>query len=233
MEFKEDDIVMCTVKKIEGTTVFVEIEENGEGTIVMSEIAAGRIRNIREYVSIGKKIVCKILKVRKEHLELSLRRVTASEKEKIKEKYEKERTLLNMLKASVKQPEEIFQKVKESYDATEFFEEIKTNPNVIEKFVPKSEVAAFTKVFAEKKEKEKEVKKKIILKAISSTGIKEIKEALQEAKNVEISYLGNSKFSLFAKAKDFKEANQKIQNAIEKIKSKAKEKKLIFEAEEK
>jgi translation initiation factor 2 alpha subunit (eIF-2alpha) len=233
MELKEDDIVMCTVKKIEGTMVFVDIEENGQGSIVMSEIAAGRIRNIRDYVSVGKKIVCKILKAEKGHLELSLRRVTASEKEKIKEKYEKERTLLNMLKASVKKPEEIFGKIKESYDATEFFEEIKSNPSIIEKFIPKSEVATFTKIFSEKKEKEKEVKKKITIKSISSTGIKEIKEVLQEAKNVEISYLGSSKFSLFAKAKDFKEANQKIQSAIEKIKSKAKEKKLVFEAEEK
>jgi len=233
MEFKEDDIVMCTVKKIEGTMVFVDIEENGEGSIVMSEIAAGRIRNLRDYVSIGKKIVCKILKVEKGRIELSLRRVTGSEKEKIKEKYEKERNLLSMLKASVKKPEEILKKIKESYDAIDFLEEIKSNQSIVEKFIPKSEVAAFTRIFSEKKEKEKEVKKKIILKALSSTGIKDIKEVFQEIKNVEISYLGNSKFSIFAKAKDFKEANQKIQTAIEKIKSKAKEKKLFFEAEEK
>ncbi len=45
-EVKEDDIVMCAVKKIEGTAVFVQIENNGEGSIVMSEIAAGSIRNI-------------------------------------------------------------------------------------------------------------------------------------------------------------------------------------------
>ena len=31
MELKEDDAVLCTVKKIEGTTVFVSIEEDGEG----------------------------------------------------------------------------------------------------------------------------------------------------------------------------------------------------------
>jgi translation initiation factor 2 alpha subunit (eIF-2alpha) len=224
---------MCTVKKIEGTTVFVDLEEGGQGSIVMSEIAAGRIRNLRDYVSLGKKIVCKVLRAENGRIELSLRRVTASEKEKIKERYEKEKSLLSMLKASVKKPEEVFVKIKESYDAIEFLEEIKSNPAIIEKFISKSEIPAFTKVFAEKKEKEKEVKKKIILKAISSTGIKEMKEVLQEAKNVEISYLGNSKFSIFAKAKDFKEANQKIQTAIEKIKSKAKEKKLAFEAEEK
>ena len=233
IEFKEDDIVMCTVKKIEGTIVFVDLDGGIEGSIVMSEIAAGRIRNIRDYVSLGKKIVCKILKIQNGHPELSLRRVTGSEKDKIKEKYEKERNLLSMLKASVKKPEEVSQKIKEIYDAIEFLEEIKTNPSIVEKFIPKSEVATFTKIFAEKKEKEKEVKKKIVLKSTSPNGINEIKEVLQEAKNIEVTYLGNSKFSLFAKAKDFKKANQKIQNAIEIIKTKAKEKKLVFEAEEK
>ena len=63
MELKEDEIVMCTVKSIEGTTVFLEIESNGTGSMAMSEVAAGRIRNLREYVFPKKKVVCKILKI--------------------------------------------------------------------------------------------------------------------------------------------------------------------------
>ena len=53
------DIVLCTVDRIIGTTVFVGIEGNGEGSIVTSEIAPGRIRNLRDYVVPKKKIVCK------------------------------------------------------------------------------------------------------------------------------------------------------------------------------
>jgi len=233
MELKEDDIVMCTVKKIEGTVVFVDIEENGGGSIVFSEIAAGRIRNIRDYVSPGKKIVCKVLKISKDRIELSLRRVTAKEKEEIKEKYEKERNLLSMLKASLKKPEEIFKKIKEKYGAREFLEEARSDPSLLEKVIPKSEIEAFSKILAEKKEKEKIVKKTITLKSFSSSGIKEIKELLQIVKGVEMSYLGSSKFMIAAKAKDFKEANIQVQNAIEKIRNNAREKKLIFEAEEK
>lgn len=233
MEIKEDDIVMCTVKKIEGTTVFVDIDENGQGTIVMSEIAAGRIRNIREYVTVGKKIVCKVLKISKEHAELSLRRVTAKEKEEIKDKHEKERNLLSMLKSSVKKPDEILKKIKEQYEARDFLEEARSNPKIIEKFFPKSEAQTFAKILSEKKEKEKIVKKSITIKSFSPMGINDIKEALQMTKNVEIHYLGSSKFMIAAKAKDFKQANLQVQNAIEQIKTKAKEKKLIFESEEK
>lgn len=233
MELKEDDIVMCTVKKIEGTTVFVSMEENGEGSIVLSEIAAGRIRNLREYVSPGKKIVCKILKITKDHIELSLRRVTSKEKEEIKDRYEKERNLLSMLKASVKKPEDLFKKIKEAYGAREFLDEARSNPSILEKVIPKSDLEAFSKILAEKKEKEKIVKKSFTLKSLSPSGIKEIRELLQSAKGVDIAYLGSSNFLISAKAKDFKEANLQVQSAIEQIKSKAREKKLIFESDEK
>lgn len=233
MVIKVDDIVMCTVKKIEGTTVFVEIEGDGEGSIVFSEVAAGRIRNIREYVSPGKKIVCKVLDAEKGNAHLSLRRVTAKEKDEMKERYEKEKTLLGMLKTTSKKPQEILNKIKQEYDALEFLEQARISSQIVEKFMPKSEAQAFSKILADKKEKEKEAKKNITIKSLSDSGIVEIKNILQSVKEVNIHYLGSSKFSVNAKAKDFKDANTKVQIAIEQIKNKAKEKKLIFESEDK
>jgi len=58
------DVVMCTVEKIAGTVVFVKIDENGEGSIVLSEIAPGRIRNLRDYVIPKKRIICKCIRCR-------------------------------------------------------------------------------------------------------------------------------------------------------------------------
>ena len=49
---------MCIVERIEKTVVFVKILNNGnetEGSITTSEIAPGRIRNIRDYVVPKKK----------------------------------------------------------------------------------------------------------------------------------------------------------------------------------
>ena len=57
------DIVLCTVDRIVGTIVFVKIDGDGEGSIILSEIAPGRIRNLREYVVPKKKIVCKVLRI--------------------------------------------------------------------------------------------------------------------------------------------------------------------------
>ena len=71
------DIVMCTVKKVLFHSVFVELDEyhNKEGMMHISEIAPGRIRNIRDYVKEDKKIICKVLKIHtdKNHIELSLK----------------------------------------------------------------------------------------------------------------------------------------------------------------
>lgn len=232
MELKEEDVVMCTVKKIEGTTVFVDIEDYGPGTIVLSEIAAGRIRNLREYVTINKKIICKVLKITKDQIELSLRRVTAKERDEVQEHYKKEKTYSGLLKAAIKEPEKSVQKIKEKQDFVELFEEARINPKVLEKFFTKAEAEKISKILAEKKEKEKEIKREITLKSFSNEGLKEIKEVLK-TETAEISYLGGSRFSISAEGKDFKEANQKVSQALEEIEKRAKEKKLIIEIKEK
>lgn len=75
-----NDFVICTVKRILHHSVFVSLDEyeNLEGLIHISEIAPGRIRNIRDFVRPDKTIVCKVLKVNKENkqVDLSLRRVS-------------------------------------------------------------------------------------------------------------------------------------------------------------
>ena len=76
----ENDIVLVTVTKVNPNSVFTTLDHFGgkTGLIHISEISPGRIRNIRDYVVEGKKIVCKILKIDKAkgHIDLSLRRVT-------------------------------------------------------------------------------------------------------------------------------------------------------------
>lgn len=75
----EGDIVICTVKKILFHSIFATIDEYEalEGMIHISEVAPGRIRNIRDYVKEGKRLVCMVLRVNKEkgQVDLSLRRV--------------------------------------------------------------------------------------------------------------------------------------------------------------
>jgi len=99
MDFEESDVVLCTVERIVGTTVFVKIEGYGEGSIILSEIAPGRIRNIRAHVVPKKKIVCKILRISGNRVELSLRRVTQKERKEVLDEYKQEKSYISMLKS--------------------------------------------------------------------------------------------------------------------------------------
>ncbi len=232
LDLNEGQLVLCTVKKIEKTNIFLEIEGNGEGSMVLSEVAAGRIRNLREYVFPNKKVVCKILNISKDHIELSLRRVTAKEREDVLERHSKERSLISMLKNIVENPEEILKKIKKDYDFTLFIEEAKDSPEILKKYFTKEQTEKIINILKEKKEKKKEVKKIFKLSSNSKDGINEIKSIL-DIPNVDIHYLGSSKFSLSLKEKDFKEANKKIASILEELKTKAKAKHALFEIIEK
>lgn len=227
MKYNVDDVIFCTVKKIEGTTVFLEAEGNQPGSMMMSEVAAGRIRNIRDYVSRGRKIVCKILRIAPDHLELSLRRVTAKEKDEVLERYKKERALVNMLKTVGEKPEPIIEKIKESYEIVEFIEEVREDIKVLEKFVSAENAKKLFEIISEKEGREKVVERVFVLKSFSERGVEDLKEVL-DLKEVNVHYLGSSMFSVSASGKDFKGAEGKMEGILEEIEKRAKKMKVEF-----
>ncbi|MEM4245524.1 MAG: S1 RNA-binding domain-containing protein, partial [Candidatus Nanoarchaeia archaeon] len=91
---EEEEYVICTVKKIFPHSIFVDLDEyeNKEAIIHISEISPGRIRNIRDFVKEGRKLVCKVLRVDKEknQIDLSLRRVPLSVKKQKNDEYKQE-----------------------------------------------------------------------------------------------------------------------------------------------
>lgn len=228
MAIKQNDIVVCTVKTIEHTSVFVDLESGEKGSITMSEVAAGRIRNLREYVALNKKIVCKVLQVKPDHLELSLRRVTGKEREEAQERYKKEKMFIGLLKGVVKDPEKVKEKIEEKHDFIDFLEQAKTTPSILSDVLAKKDAEKLTELLAQKEEKQKKVKKVIFLKTLQPSGLNLIKEILN-FKNMEIHYLGSSQFSIEVTGKDFKSANQLLDTTIQEISKKAKEKKIQFE----
>jgi len=227
-ELEEGQIVLCTVKKIVGTTVFVNIDEyDKEGTIITSEIAPGRIRNLRDYVTPNKKIACKILKIEKGHIALSLRRVTAKEKRELNDNYKKEKSLAAALKTISEDSEKIISKIKEKSNLTDFFEEASENPKLLEKFMSKKEAEKILKIIREKKEKEVSVKKTFSLTCEEGEGIEKIKKVLPE----ETTYISAGNFSLKIKDKNYKDANYKADKLLEEIENKAKQQKCVFSIE--
>ena len=227
IEYKEKDIILCIVTNIVRTTVFVETEDGMKGSIVFSEIAPGRIRNIREYVVPNKVIVCKILSIRDNHLFLSLRRVNQKERKELLEDYKKEKSFQGILKKMLgEKAEKTIREIKQFQSITEFFEQAKENPKTLEKYFNKEQAEQITKFLADKKEKEKEIKKEFFFSCNQPDGINRIKKILMPY--ADITYLGSSKFQLKKKSVNLKHADSEISHILETIEGQAKKEKCEF-----
>jgi len=232
MNFEYGDLVLCTVEKIERTIVFVKIEGNGEGSVVMSEIAPGRIRNIRDYVVPKKKIVCKVLRISpKGNIELSLRRVTPKERKEVIGQYKQEKNYINLLKSILgEKSEKIIQKISKDERVYDFFEEAKKNPKKLEKILGKDSKKVL-KILMSQKQKKAVVKRDIELKSIQPNGLELIKEILNDI-NADVKYISAGKYSIKTESEDVKTADKKLLETANNIEKKAKKFKVDFSIKE-
>lgn len=78
------DYVVCNVTNVTDFGAYVELEEykNREGFIHISEIKAGWVKYVRDYIREGQKVVCKVLNTDKSrgHIDLSLKDVNDHQK---------------------------------------------------------------------------------------------------------------------------------------------------------
>lgn len=234
---EEGEIVLCTVSKILGPTVFVHLDEYGRtGVIATSEIAPGRIRNLRDYVTINKKIACKVLRLDREkgHIDLSLRRVSQKDTKEILEIYGKEKTAFHIIEIVLKERTQgVTEKIKEKYSLFEFLEKAKTDEKLLSDYFSKEDAVQILNLIKERiKEKKVEVKKMILISSSASNGITLIKQALMSAKNVKISYIGTPNYSITAESNNPKDAEKKLKTAIDVIAANAKASGVKFEFKE-
>ena len=237
MNLKEGEVVLCTVDRIVGTSVFVKIENNtNEGVIILSEIAPGRIRNLREYVVPNKKIVCKIIRIENNRIDLSLRRVSEKERKEVMDRHDSEKNSINILKSVLKEKaEETIRKIK-SKEASiyAFLQRCKDNPALLEELTGKTDAEKICSILLEKKEKDIEVRKEIDLTSRSPSGIEIIKYVLAPCvENCSITYIAAGKFLLKIKSKDYKLANSALTATLAEIEKRAKEKHAILAIKEK
>lgn len=232
MEKKEypelEELVICTVKKIIGTSVFLHIKEyDKEGVMMFSEVAPGRIRNIRAYVAPNKKVVCKVLRVDKKigHIDLSLRRVSSKDQKEKLMHYTREKA--NKIILKMISDESIVKKVKQEFSSiTEFFDKILQDEKIAKKFLNPEQAEKLIKTIKEK-EKQKRIKVtlKINLQHFGAEGIEIIKKILQEKKrDAKINYISAPVYTLILEGKDYKETDKNLveiaNNIIQNIKAK-------------
>ncbi len=232
---EEEELVLCTVTRIHFHSVFVQLDEYGRtGLIHISEVSPGRIRNIRDFVVEGKKIVCKILRVNKEkgHIDLSLRRVNENQKRtkisEIKQEQLAEKIVeyvaksLNMEHKGLY--EELTNKIFKKYDSLyPCFGDIANNKDVLaELAVPEKIAKLLTESIKQRiKKEEVHVGGELKLTSYKPDGVEIVKDALKKAEDIgkestTISYKGAGKYKVSVKSSNYKDAEkilEKLANA--------------------
>lgn len=243
---QEDELVLCTVTAVHYHSVFVRLDEyDRTGLIHISEIAPGRIRNIRDYVVESKKVVCKVLKIDKEkgHIDLSLRRVNEKQKRnkinQIKQEQLAENIVQYVAKQHKKKPEELYKeiikKLFEEYDSLfAAFEDASQDKIKLEDFIDKKLAKELTEIIKHRiKPREVEIGGEITITSNAPIGVEIVKKILKKAESVKggpvIKYKGAGIYTISIKSDDYKKAEKILKESIEKASEEAKKQKAEFE----
>ena len=231
---EEGELVLCTVTSVQFHSVFVDLDEYGKGGLIhISEVSPGRIRNIRDFVKEGKKVVCKALRINQEkgYIDLSLRRVNESEKTRkidfIKREQNAEKITELVAKRIGIKTEELYnslsgQIIKNYASLHEFFESAAKDETVLDNLtIDKKHIQILSETIKQRiKPAEVEISGKLKITTYASNGIDVIRESLikaQEISNnrIKINYLGSGLYRFMLKAPDYKEAEKIMKNATE------------------
>jgi translation initiation factor 2 subunit 1 len=233
------DLVIATIQDVTDFGSYVKLDEyDKKGLLHISEISSSWIRNIRDFIREGQKVVLKVLRVdvEKGHIDLSLRRVTKREKiEKIMfwKRERKAETLLRSVAEKTGLPlEEAYEKagapMEKEYGLYEGFERVvKEGTTALTKIgVPEELATAIAEVAKERMHIPMvKVKGIVELRCMKPKGVKIIKEAFLNAKKAEKSREAKLRFYVIAApkycvevmAENYKQAEAVLQKVAESV----------------
>jgi translation initiation factor 2 subunit 1 len=235
-------LVIATVKRVESYGAYVGLDEydSKEGLLHISEISSRWVRNIRNHVRPGQKVVLQVLRTdpSKEQIDLSLRRVSKDEKRKKLEEWKKARkaeTLITQAAHDLKMDvAELYTsegvKIAERYGS--LYEGLEA--------ASKKGVSALTETGVSDKVAEtlsEIAKDKIVIKGVTiqgiiemtsltSEGVEDIKMAFEDAAGVaeefdstiNITTMGAPKYRIELTAEDYKRAEIALDKTVTSIK---------------
>ena len=233
------DLVMATVETVTDFGAYVKLDEyNKKGLLHVSEISSSWIRNIRDFVREGQKLVLKVLRVNPEkgHVDLSLRRVTKREKIEKTMAWKKERKAEALIRGVSEKTglslQEVYDKggtlMENEYGLYEGFEKaVREGGEPLTKIgVPEEIAKAIVEVGQERIHVPMvRVKGTIELRCMKPNGVKIIREAFSNARKTE--KLGSAKLSFYViaapkysievLAEDYKRAEETFQKVAQNV----------------
>lgn len=229
------DLVIATIREVTDYGAYANLDEyDKQGLLHISEISSSWIRNIRDFVREGQKVVLKVLRVdvEKRHIDLSLRRVTKRERIEKMMAWKKDRKADTLLRDVAEKiglsTEEVYAKagaiIEKEYGLYEGFERaVKEGQEILTKIGIAEELAnAFVQVAQERIHVPMvKVKGTVEVSYTKQNGVRIIKEAFLNAKKAERSRDTKLRFYVIAAprycvevlADNYKRAEEILQKA--------------------
>jgi translation initiation factor 2 subunit 1 len=232
------DLVIATIETVTDYGAYVKLDEyDKRGLLHVSEISSSWIRNIRDFVREGQKMVLKVLRVdlEKGHIDLSLRRVTKRERIEKVLSWKKERKAEALLREVAEKVgltnDEIYEKagaiIEEKFGLYEGFEKavIEGPEELVKIGIPENLAKAFAEVAKERIHvKMVKVKGVLEIRCMKPNGVKIIKEAFLTAKSektkdadIKFYVIAAPKYSIEALAENYKRAEDVLQKAAQSV----------------
>jgi len=233
------DLVITTIETVTDYGAYAKLDEyNKRGLLHVSEISSSWIRNIRDFVREGQKVVLKVLRVdtEKGHIDLSLRRVTKRERiEKILS-WKKDRKAEALLRGVAERVGlsygEVYERAgalaEEEYGLYEGFERaVKEGAEVLTKIgVPENLAKAFAEVAQERiRVKMVKVKGTVEIRCVKPNGVRIIKDSFlnakkaEKAKDADVRFyvIAAPKYSVEVLAENYKRAEEVLQEVAQSV----------------
>ncbi len=231
------ELVISTVNKITDYGAYVTLDEYGkEGFLHISEISSGWIRNIRNHIREGQKVVLKVLRVDPERnqIDLSLRRVTQRERREKILLWKRARKTESLLRSASQKLgltlEELYEKIADPIERSfsDIYEGLEAAARegveaLLRVGVPKEIAEVLTEIAKERiRVSAVKVRGVLNLTCTKPDGVLRIKEALLKAKksgfkrgsNIRIYVIAPPKYQVEVAAKDYKEANAILKKVV-------------------
>ncbi|MCD6485687.1 MAG: translation initiation factor IF-2 subunit alpha [Candidatus Odinarchaeota archaeon] len=251
---EEGELVIATIVKIKPYGAYAVLDEynNKEGMIHISEISTSWVKNIRDFIKEGQKVVTKVLRVipRKEQIDLSIRRVTKQQKRlKIQawKRAQKSEKILELLAKKLdKTLEDAYNEV--GWPLEDKYGEIYTGFEIayeqgIKAFLDAGISEEWAKPLYELiksyiKTPKVEISGIVTLRSLKSDGVEHIKNALLAGKNVakniknvdvKIYTTGAPNYKIELIAPNYKVAESMLKKVTESIFEYAKKNEMLFE----
>ena len=231
------EFVIGTVTRVLDFGAFVSLDEyeNKEGMVHISEVAPGWIKDIRDHVKKGQKVVCKVLNVnpKRGHIDLSIKDVNERQRREKLQEWKSELKAFKWLeiageKANVSFRDliKIGKKLMDEYDSvySAFEDAAFEGYSVLEPIAGEKLAKAMEEIARENIKPQKvEVRGYFELKCFSPDGVEKIKKALMEAYKIKngvemkIEYVGAPKYRITIEAEDYKTAENVLKKVSNKV----------------